>query len=395
MMTNISSWTKVQLKDIAELKYGKSPKGIKVENALYPIYGTSGINGFTEKPLFYGPLILIGRKGTINKPIYIEKDCWITDTAFGLIINEDKADLKWLYYFLVNYKLERLNEATGVPSLSRGNLEPIVLSLPSKNEQNKIAAILTSVDDVIEKTEVIIKQTEKVKKGLMQQLLTKGIGHTNFKQTEIGEVPEEWEYAPLKNYCENITYGFTNPMPTTESGPFMVTAKDIKKGIIQYETARRTDVKKFNSALSPKSKPVLKDLLITKDGTLGRMAIVDKENICINQSVASIRLYHEVVDVNFIYYLLLSPRMQQRILLDAGGSTIKHIYITKLGEMKVPLPKSKIEQQNIINILSSCDQKLLKEQKKLIQLNKLKKGLMQVLLTGKVRVKVDEWEAVK
>ncbi|RDV23418.1 restriction endonuclease subunit S, partial [Parageobacillus toebii] len=69
----------------------------------------------------------------------------------------------------------------------------IPIPFPSINEQRKIAAILSSVDEAIEKTEAIIEQTEKVKKGLMQQLLTKGISHTRFKKTEIGEIPEEWE----------------------------------------------------------------------------------------------------------------------------------------------------------------------------------------------------------
>ncbi|WP_222705338.1 restriction endonuclease subunit S [Bacillus marasmi] len=194
-------------------------------------------------------------------------------------------------------------------------------------------------------------------------------------------ISNEWYHAPLEKFCEYITYGFTNPMPTTTEGPYMVTAKDINKGKIQYKTARRTYLEKFNKDLTPKSKPGVNDLLITKDGTLGRMAIVDKENICINQSVAAIRLHLGLVDVTFMYYLLTSPMMQQRIMLDAGGSTIKHIYITKLGKMDIKLPMAKSEQKKIASVISSVDRVIESTEEIIEQTEKIKKGLMQQLLT--------------
>ena len=99
-------------------------------------------------------------------------------------------------------------------------------------QQQQITEILSTVDKSIEKTDAIIKETRQLKKGLLQKLFTEGIGHTRFKETKIGKIPEEWEVGRLDNWLDLITYGFTNPMPTTNSGPYMITAKDIYDGKI-------------------------------------------------------------------------------------------------------------------------------------------------------------------
>jgi type I restriction enzyme, S subunit len=113
-------------------------------------------------------------------------------------------------YYLLDRSVEKLKErvhGSTMKHIKKGELDDLQVEVPPLYEQRKIAAILSSVDEAIEKTEAIIEQTDKVKKGLMQQLLTKGIGHTKFKKTEIGEIPEEWEVKQLAEVCViNPTY---------------------------------------------------------------------------------------------------------------------------------------------------------------------------------------------
>jgi type I restriction enzyme, S subunit len=165
-------WEVKRLEEICEIRYGKSPKGVKVEYSDYPIMGTSGHVGYAKEFLFSGPMILVGRKGTIDKPIYIERDCWIIDTAYGLFTDQTKVSLKWLYYFLTSYDLASLNEATGVPSLNRNNLYSIKVPLPPLKEQNKMSNILTSIEQKIETEKEKLSIINEIKKGLMQSLLT-------------------------------------------------------------------------------------------------------------------------------------------------------------------------------------------------------------------------------
>ena len=176
-----------KLKEIATIHYGKSSKDIKVDCSDIPIYGTGGFVGFSKSALFQAPLTVIARKGTLNKPIFSDKDCWVIDTAFAVLANR-QINSKWLYYNFQNYNLLQLNEATGVPSISRNALYNVKFYTPPLPEQQKIADILSTVDDKISSIENQIQQTEQLKKGLMKKLLTEGIGHTEFKDTKIGRV---------------------------------------------------------------------------------------------------------------------------------------------------------------------------------------------------------------
>lgn len=161
---------------------------------------------------------------------------------------------------------------------------------------------------------------------------------------------------PLGNYLELITYGFTNPMPDSNDGPWKITAKDVINGKINYGTARKTTVDAFENDLTPKSKPKINDILLTKDGTLGRLAIVDQENICVNQSVAVLRPNNKIIP-HFLYYLLSSPYYQKTMLNDSDGSVLKHIYITRVKKMDVKIPDL-VNQKKIIKILELIDNKI-------------------------------------
>ena len=179
----------------------------------------------------------------------------------------------------------------------------------------------------------------------------------------------------LDNYLELITYGFTNPMPDSNEGPWKITAKDVINGKINYDTARKTTIDSFENDLTPKSKPKINDILLTKDGTLGRLAIVDQENICVNQSVAVLRPNKKIIP-QFLYYLLSSPYYQKTMLNDSDGSVLKHIYITRVKKMDVQIPDL-THQKKIIQILELIDNKI----DVLIKLNeKINKNLEEQLL---------------
>jgi len=152
-------------------------------------------------------------------------------------------DSKFLLYTLLsdNFRRKLLSLATisANTNINQEALSSLEVPVPPIAEQHKIAAILSSVDEAIEKTEAIIEQTEKVKKGLMQQLLTKGIGHTKFKKTEIGEIPEEWEVKELKDLANPYDkYSFTGgPFGSdltsedyTEEGVQIIQLQNIKEG---------------------------------------------------------------------------------------------------------------------------------------------------------------------
>ncbi|MGI0105613.1 restriction endonuclease subunit S [Salinimicrobium sp. WS361] len=212
------------------------------------------------------------------------------------------------------------------------------------------------------------------------ELIDNNIAKSQLKETEVGLLPTDWEVNQLSHYFSYISYGFTNPMPTVSDGVFMITANDIKNGKINYETARNTSDEAYNNFISDKSRPKVNDILLTKDGTLGRLAVVDEVKICINQSVAVIRPNGKV-DPTFLKILLESSHYQRTMIENAGGSTIKHIYITIVDKMKIGVPPTIEEQKAIASTLSDTDA-LIAGLKKLIAKKKaIKQGAMQQLLT--------------
>ncbi|WP_165789759.1 restriction endonuclease subunit S [Paenibacillus sp. GM2FR] len=270
---------------------------------------------------------------------------------------------------------------------------------PPLAEQRKIAEILTSVDNAISKTEVIIEKTEKVKKGLMQELLTKGIGHAKFKQTAIGDVPEKWEVYYIEKLAEQNRNAI-KPGPFGSSlkkefyvkhgyrvyGQEQVIAKDFSKGDYYIDDQKFKELKSFE--VRPN------DLLISLVGTFGKIAIVPEnaEPGIINPRLLKVTFDSSKANVKYYYYYMSSPYFYKQLEALSQGGTMGVINGKILKSLLFPCPPVS-EQRQIVKIFESIDAKLIVEMEKLDKLNKLKKGLMQVLLTGKVRVKVEDHEA--
>ena len=202
-------------------------------------------------------------------------------------------------------------------------------------------------DDYVTRYEVV--ETDKVEQILICDKLDKLYGVIKLREHELQllddlikarfvEMSSKWNVykLPLSNFLDGITYGFTNPMPDSNVGPWKITAKDVVQGHVNYDTARKTTQEAYDM-LTSKSKPNVGDVLLTKDGTLGRTAIVENNNICVNQSVAVLRCNNNVLP-RFLALLLQLPEYQAEMTKNSGGGTIKHIYITKVDKMLVKIP---------------------------------------------------------
>ena len=187
-------WEVKTLKEILSLDYGDGLPENKRKGNQYPVFGSNGIIGYHNTFLVKGPGIIIGRKGTAGSVTWSAEDYWPIDTTYYVVPRFGEIDLKWLYYVLKILKLYQLNAATGIPGLNRNVALNIKMPIPPLPEQKMIAEILLSVDEAIDKKQEIIEKTKMLKKGLMKELLTHGIGHKKFKKTE-----EEISFRFLNN----------------------------------------------------------------------------------------------------------------------------------------------------------------------------------------------------
>jgi type I restriction enzyme S subunit len=300
-------------------------------------------------------------------------------------------DSRLLYYLVKfekirNQAIQRMTGSTGRQRIPPEAFDGILCPIPPVNEQQKIAAILSRVDDAIQKTDEIIAKTQQLKKGLMQQLLTKGIGHTKFKQTDLGEIPEQWQITTIGSTTQ-VKNGSTprrNVREYWENGtiPWIPTAQ-VNDRYIEKAQEFITERGLHETSLSwiPKGSILL--AMIGQGATRGKVArlLVDAT---INQNFAAI-FPSPSMNMDFLFHYLDFNYWRIRNLGRGGNQWALNCEVVK--KICIPLP-DKDEQTRIASILSCVDEKIRNDTRRKAQLDRLKRGLMRVLLTGKVRVKV-------
>ena len=302
------------------------------------------------------------------------------------IPNEEIINKNYLYYFIKNEHLFKLidglsQRTSGQTGIDMDVLKKYIIPIPNLTEQEKIAEILSTVDEQIENTEKLIQKNQELKKGLMQQLLTKGIGHTEFKKTEFGDIPDIWEIKKLSELANVIDSLHETPEYSEQGYPMIrvvdVNGKEINTKYTKFVSKDVFD--KFTKKYIPKKN----DIIMSRVGSYGQVSYLETdEKVCLGQNTVVITTDF---DKKYIFYALSSNYVKNNIEKVTSGSSQKTLSLANIKDLKLLLPR--IEEQNkIVAILSSIDEKIDKYQSKKIRLEEIKKGLMQQLLTGKIRV---------
>jgi type I restriction enzyme, S subunit len=337
--------------------------------------------------------ILITSRASIGYPA-INKVPMATNQGFQSLRPNEKLDVEYGYQALIRHQgdLERLSAGSTFLEISSKEIKKFKINLPPLPEQKKIASILTSVDEVIENTQRQIDKLQELKKATMNELLTKGIGHTEFKDSELGRIPKSWEVKYFKEICSVITKGTTPSslgFQFSKSGiNFVKVESIISDGVI--------DANKF-SFVSDKvhqkmtrSQIYENDILLTIAGaTVGKLAIAENKFLPANtnQALSIIRIVNKKALHKFVFYWLQTDWIKNFIASSQTVGAQPNISLSQIAGF--PFPSSSIyEQSEIVSVLESVDQRIYLEEQKLSHTQSLKKSLMQDLLTGKVRVQV-------
>jgi type I restriction enzyme S subunit len=312
------------------------------------------------------------------------------------IVPNQEINRKFLYYFLTkNFQVFRgTTTGTGIPHVNKKVFDDFLVPIPSTNEQQKIAEILSTVDEAVQKINEIIAKTERLKKGLMQELLTKGIGHKEFKDTEIGRIPKEWEVVTLGEVAVEVyrypTYYDIKYVDANKGIP------EVRSELIKENGELEENLNKYRFISKETSQKFLRtilqegDFVLSVRGTMGKVAIVPKflEGANITANLMRISLDRSKCYSPFFKQVFLSDSFRKILNNLSSQTTIKTIQAPRLKSIKVPLPPFQ-EQQRIAEILSVVDKKLQLEREEKTKLERIKQGLMDLLLTGRIRVKVN------
>lgn len=388
---------------LADLIMGQSPPSAtynKVGEGLPFLQGNAEFGDKYPKPALYcsEPIKIVERGDILISVRAPVGDINIADTRLcigrGLAAIRPKANIlhnNFLYYHLRFNKsrFEMLSAGSTFKAIRRNEFDLYNISLPSFPEQLKIAEILSTVDKAIEKVDEAIKKTERLKKGLMQELLTKGIGHKEFKDIEIGRVPKDWQVMHLDQVITEIGNGFASGkrddngivqirMNNVTTGGKLIFDKYIKvpkPDNVDFWTLRKGDFL-FNNTnsydLVGKS-TVFEDTVFpcTFSNHFTRIKF-DK-----NKTNPYFILYHFIILWQKGYFKSVAIR-------HVGQSAVHSRWLQRLT---IPLPQ-KNEQDQIVEIIDSNENRIMKMYEKKQIFERIKKGLMNDLLTGNKRVKV-------
>lgn len=309
-----------------------------------------------------------------------------TNQGFANLVCSQRVYNWYIYYQMIGHQrqLDRLGSGSTFKEISKGNIRFLLIPIPPLPEQKKIAEILTTVDELIEKTDQVIDKTKKLKKGLMQRFLTRGIGHKRFKKTEIGEIPEEWKVVKLKDIVQIFFNGGT---PDTGNEKYWdgdvpwITGADFENQKVNRIRRNITHEGVENSATN--IIPGGNLLVVTRTG-VGKVAIAPFD-IAISQDITGIILDSQKAFPGYIYWYLDHKTARLRSMIQ--GTSISRLLTGDLESFRIPLPPLN-EQKKIAAMLFSVDDEIEKESNCKGQLELLKKALMQVLLTGTLRLGV-------
>jgi type I restriction enzyme S subunit len=349
-----------------------------------------------EKHLLKSGDILFARTGATTGKSYLVTECPQAVFASYLIrvrAKEKEVDPNFLFHFF-NSQFYWKQVKQSIVGSAQGGMNASLLArlnaqVPPLPEQQKIASILSTVDDTIQKTDGIISATQQLKKGLMQQLLTKGIGHTKFKQTEIGKIPEEWGVVELGRILQLCQYGLSVPLHESGKVPIF-RMNNFEEGQVVPSDLKYVDI---DSEVFNQFKLEKGDLLFNRTNSydlVGKVGIFQLDgDYTFASYLIRLRPSSESADPFFVNYFLNTERSQKHLKsLATRGVSQTNINATNLKTIVVPLPPLS-EQKKIASIISSAQDKISKEMQKREQFKQIKKGLMQDLLAGKVRVKVN------
>jgi type I restriction enzyme S subunit len=283
-------------------------------------------------------------------------------------------------------------EGTNLPRTSWDDIAKTLIPLPRKPEQLRIADILSTVDEEIRQTDEIIDKTEELKQGLMQDLFKNGVNNAESAEVRLGakvrKIPQHWDITRLGEISD-IKRG-ASPRPIGDRKYFGGEIGWIRiSDITQTDTKYVTEPSDFLSELGVSESVLIEEgtLVLSISATIGKPAILQIEG-CIHDGIVALRNLRENVDIEYLYYALqdLRPRIQAQNQRAAGHQTNVNSKVVKQSE--VPLPPLR-EQKKIADILGTVDRKLEGEKERSKSLHSLKRGLIQDLLTGKVRVVSD------
>lgn len=349
--------------EVLTIVNGRNQKQVVCDDGKYPIYGSGGIMGYANDYICKAETVVIGRKGSINKPIFVETPFWNVDTAFGLCANSEKLNPKYLYYFCEKFDFEKLNTTVTIPSLTKSNLLNVEIPLPNLEKQKQIVELLDKVTSLISLRKQQLAKLDELVKARFVEMFGDPI------RNEKG-----WNTYTLAEMCDGIGDGLHGTPEYDENGEYpFINGNNLISGIIQINPS----TKKVNKKTYEKHyiKISQNAILLSINGTLGRIAFYNSEQVMLGKSACYCNLRDEVNRI-FVYNIMKTDAFARYLEDNATKSTIKNVGLKAIREYRLIMPPIPLQNQ-FAAFVERVDQQKQTVQQSLEKLELMKKALMQ------------------
>lgn len=356
---------RVKFADTLKIINGKNQQKVEDLQGRYPIYGSGGIMGYANDYICPAETVIIGRKGSINKPIFADMPFWNVDTAFGLCADKAKLFPKYLYYFCVNFDFERLNTTVTIPSLTKSNLLNIEIPLPPLDEQRRIAAVLDKVSDLIAKRRKQLDKLDELVKARFVEMFGDPVRN-----------PHNWIKVPLSQLADIHIGPFGSLLHKEdyiENGHPLINPSHIIDGKIQPDNRLTIPNQKYGE-LAPYHLKI-GDIVMGRRGEMGRCAVVLQEGLLCGTGSLIIHPLGKVT-ADFIQKIISFPSFKKTIEDMAVGQTMPNLNVPIVSTLQIIKPPMEV-QDRYYKFVSQNDKSKLTIQQSLDKMETLKKALMQ------------------
>ena len=369
-------WEEKKLGDLCEsIASGKTRKSTE---GHVPLWGSSGLLGHTKEAEFEGDYLLIGRVGAAGSVRHYVGEFSASDNTLVIQPIFHIISSLWLTGFLKHFNLSRLTFGSSQPLITATQLKRLRVFTPKLQEQQKIASLLSSVDETITLCQRKLDLLTQAKKALMQQIFSQQL---RFKADDGSDFPE-WEEKKLSTVASiHARIGWQNLRRDeflSKGDYLLITGTDFSNGKVNFATCHYVDQKRYDQ--DPHIQVDNGTILVTKDGTLGKVALVENLNLpaTLNAGVFAVKVTTKEVSPKFLYYWLTAPMLLEYAAMNSTGGTIKHLNQEILVAFPIGLP-SLPEQHKIASCLSSADALIDQARAELEQWQEVKKSLLQQL----------------
>lgn len=378
------AWSLVRLSEISNMKSGMTITSRDIsESGIYPCYGGNGLRGYTSAYTHEGDYALVGRQGALCGNVQFVSNRFFASEHAVVVTPKKSTDIKWLYHVLKNMNLNQYSESSAQPGLSVIKLLSLTVLVPAKSEQTAIATALSDTDALIENLEKLIAKKRNIKQGMMQELLT--------GRKRLAGFSSKWIVKKLGEIGEVSGAGVDKKIRPGEIPVRLVNYLDVyhkdflySKNLNHWVTApfkqaKRCEVNKGDIFFTPSSEMQF-DIAITA------IAMEDIEDAAYSYHIVRLRL-HEDWDLKFRAYIFKTNKfiaLAEKICEGSGKRYV--ISLSKFREMEITFPSDNKEQQAISNILYNIDSEIESLEQNLLKYKMIKQGMMQELLTGKIRL---------